>query len=384
MVQPRLLMSCDQKAVALIDKDTAWDLISRALSHPSGPPPGKPKRSLLYAYIGGGVARQSEAITGLVIRTRHIGLTAAVITAAKLLSWRWPGQEHVDFYEDTVMFGEGQDVQPPEQALHVLEPHFQNLRQGDVVARLYNLLSPKQSTTELQRPAPESEAAVVKFQSEADLHISAGPEDEFEPDRGQIPGTLVAFRTLLSPPLSLPDAAPVVTVARRLPRGARLGIDIGGGVLMHIGDVRHPEQCGFRPGAEDWVAMMITELGATNTHIISRVSGSGARLKNFLGSSGFFVRTGFLPENIHFCRHRSGVQGKGMVFSPSTSPRFVDDRIDCLTDIATQTQKSAVLFLIPTTYASGLVDDTNLGHVQSTLTAHGIEIIQNLFEVGCH
>ena len=71
-----------------------------------------PKRSLLYAYIGGGVARQPEEITGLVIRTRHIGLTAAVITAAKLLSWGWPGQEHVDFYEDNVMFGEGQYFQP--------------------------------------------------------------------------------------------------------------------------------------------------------------------------------------------------------------------------------------------------------------------------------
>ena len=38
--------------------------------------------------------------------------------------------------------------------------------------------------TEVQHPAPESEAAVIKVQAEADLHISAGPEDEFEPDVG--------------------------------------------------------------------------------------------------------------------------------------------------------------------------------------------------------
>ena len=82
--------SCEREAVVLIDKDTASDLISRALSRPSGPPPGKPKRNLLYAYIGGGVARQPEEITGLVVRTRHVGLAAAVITAAKLLSWCWP------------------------------------------------------------------------------------------------------------------------------------------------------------------------------------------------------------------------------------------------------------------------------------------------------
>ena len=90
--------SYDREAVALIDKDAAFDLVSLDLSHPSGPPPGKPERNLLYAYIGGGVARQPEEITGLVIRTRHIGLIAAVITAAKLLSWCWPGHEHVDFY----------------------------------------------------------------------------------------------------------------------------------------------------------------------------------------------------------------------------------------------------------------------------------------------
>ena len=161
-----------------------------------------------------------------------------------------------------------------------------------------------------------------------------------------------------------------------------MGIDLGG-VLMRIGYVRHPEQCGFRPGAEDWVAMMITELGATNTHIINMVNGSGTRLKNFLGSSGFFVRTAFLPENIHFCRHRSGVQGKGTVFIRLNLIHFVDDRSDCLADNATRTQGSAMLFLTSTMYANGLVDDTNSGHVHGTLAKHGIEIIQNLFEVGC-
>ena len=141
-----------------------------------------------------------------------------------------------------------------------------------------------------------------------------------------------------------PCPPPPTVVARHwLPRGARLGIDIGG-VLMRIGDVRHPEQCGFRPGAEDWVAMMISELGATNTHIISRVSGSGARLKVFLESSGFLVRTGFLPEDIHFCRHRSGVQGKGMVFRRLNLTHFVDARIECLTEIATRRKGRQCLF----------------------------------------
>ena len=82
--------------------------------------------------------------------------------------------------------------------------------------------------------------------------------------------------------------------------GARLGIDVGG-VLMRIGDVRNLGRCGFRPGAEDWVAMMTGSLGDTNVHIISRVGGSGTerRLRELLRSSEFMARTGFLADNVH-------------------------------------------------------------------------------------
>ena len=69
------------------------------------------------------------------------------------------------------------------------------------------------------------------------------------------------------------------------------------------GDVRNPGRCGFRPGAEDWVAMMICRLGDTNVHIIiNRVSASGTewRLKELLRSSGFMARTGLLADNVHF------------------------------------------------------------------------------------
>ena len=72
-------------------------LVARASSQGTGPPRGKPQRCLLYAYIGDGVSRQPTEVTGLVTRKRHVGLTAAIVTAAKLLSWCLPGQEHVDF-----------------------------------------------------------------------------------------------------------------------------------------------------------------------------------------------------------------------------------------------------------------------------------------------
>ena len=138
------------------------------------------------------------------------------------------------------------------------------------------------------------------------------------------------------------------------------------------------------PDAEDWVAMLITELGATNTHIINKVSGSGASLKNFLGSWGFFARTGFLAENVHFCRHCNGMQGKGVLFRHLNLTHFVGDRVEWLTDIANQTQRLATLFLIPTMYASGRVDDSNLAYAGNTLATHGIETILDLGEVGCH
>ena len=128
-----------------------------------------------------------------------------------------------------------------------------------------------------------------------------------------------------------------VLVRHRLMHGARLGIDIGG-VLMRIGDVRNPGRCGFRPGAEDWVAMMIGSLGDS-------FGGSGTewRLREFWRSSGFMARTGFLADNVHCCRNRSGMNGKGIVFRHLNLTHCVDDYLECLTDISAQTQGSAVL-----------------------------------------
>ncbi len=72
----------------------------------------------------------------MVVRTRRVGLTAAIITAFTLLSWHWPGQEHVGFYEDQVLFGEDLDVQPLHQALHLTEHVYQTMMTGNVVSNL--------------------------------------------------------------------------------------------------------------------------------------------------------------------------------------------------------------------------------------------------------
>ena len=78
----------------------------------------------------------------MVIRTRHVGLaadvitadviTADVITAFKLLSWCWPGQEHVDLYEDLVMFGGGPRCSATaHQALYLTALVFQDMKKGN-------------------------------------------------------------------------------------------------------------------------------------------------------------------------------------------------------------------------------------------------------------
>ena len=67
------------------------------------------------------------------------------------------------------------------------------------------------------------------------------------------------------------------------------------------------------------------------------------------------ARTGFLADHVHFCRNRSGMNGKGIVFRHLNLTHFVDDHEECLVDINTQMQGLAMVFLIPTVYACGRV-----------------------------
>jgi len=128
------------------------------------------------------------------------------------------------------------DVEPPRRALGCMEHVFQTLLTGSWIENLSVLLTAQgtRGTAVPQHPRPEE---LLRVQMETDQYVSAGPEDEFEPDWGAGPGTTG---------LELPSIAaePVergtVEVRHRLAHGARLGIDMGG-VLMRIGDVRNPE-----------------------------------------------------------------------------------------------------------------------------------------------
>jgi hypothetical protein len=190
-----------------------------------------------YTYFGGGVSRQPTEITSIVIRTRHVGMTAAVVAAIKLVSWCWIGKEHVEFNDDMVI--SDLDFEPLHPAHCLMEHVFRTLLTGSLVENLSNLLKAlgTRGTAEPQRPSPEE---LLRVHMETDQCITAGLEDEFEPDWGAGPGAT----GLELPSMAESEAEPVdrgtVEVRHRLMHGARLGIDIGG-VLMRIGDVRNPE-----------------------------------------------------------------------------------------------------------------------------------------------
>ena len=84
------------------------------------------------------------------------------------------------------------------------------MKQDHLVSNLYGLLRP-QGTTEPQHPGPDE---VIKLDAAKDLHVSAGPEDEFEPDWGAGPVSL------LPPIISAGPMGPPTVARHWLPRGA--------------------------------------------------------------------------------------------------------------------------------------------------------------------
>ena len=80
--------SCDRVAVVLISLADALELIAAA-EHSMRPP--RPKKPLLYAYLGGGVSGQPDEVSGIVVRTKDLALNAALASAVGLISATWPG-----------------------------------------------------------------------------------------------------------------------------------------------------------------------------------------------------------------------------------------------------------------------------------------------------
>ena len=71
------------------------------------------------------------------------------------------------------------------------------------------------------------------------------------------------------------------------------------------------------------------------------------------------------------------MHGAGMVFRHLSLTHFLDDHVECLADISTQTQGSAMPFLIPAMYADGRVDRP------IRTPPHGAVAVSDLGEVCC-
>ena len=81
--------STDREAIVLLKPEDAEMLLQDKGSYRLPP---KPRTPPLYCYIGMGVDRQPECITGMVVRTRGVELTAAAAVACQLLGRFFPGE----------------------------------------------------------------------------------------------------------------------------------------------------------------------------------------------------------------------------------------------------------------------------------------------------
>ena len=95
--------STDREAIVLLKPEDAEMLLQDKGSYRRPP---KPRAPSLHCFIGMGVGRQHECITGTVARTRGVELTAAVAVACRLLGQFFPGEAPVDVTTDRIVIGE--------------------------------------------------------------------------------------------------------------------------------------------------------------------------------------------------------------------------------------------------------------------------------------
>ena len=93
----------DREAIILLKASDAEALLQNADRYRRPP---KPRAPPLYCYVGMGVDRQPECITSIVIRTKSIELTAAVLVACRILGRLFPGDVPVDITADRIPIGE--------------------------------------------------------------------------------------------------------------------------------------------------------------------------------------------------------------------------------------------------------------------------------------
>lgn len=117
----------------------------------------------------------------------------------------------------------------------------------------------------------------------------------------------------------------------------RIGIDVGGVIIDKANDGTDTSfidgdfaKTTAVPGTFGAIAAIVTRFGAENVFIISKC-GTAIQQKTliWLGDKerGFYTQTGFLPQNIRFCKKRNQKAGIAQRLGITC---FIDDREDVL------------------------------------------------------
>jgi len=331
--------------------------------------PPKPRAPPLYCYIGMGVDRQPECITGMVVRTRGVELTAAAAVACQLLGRFFPGEAPVHVTTDRIEIGE----EPWEQdTMQELVSHISSMwvPWGDVARcrngvwdKLWATLGAAGLTlpTVAETPATADQPAVRVLEM-----VLLEPDMPDSGDDGDVEE--------ITPAIPVPPAVPRPPPQRWRWDRARLGVDLGGVLLAKVpsGELRTVKtpndvgiKMGYVPGACEWFSDCVRNYGPENVYVVSFVQNMGLRevLAEFLYAQDGLLRTTGIPgANLIWTNSRPD---KRWAFVDKGLTHFIDDQVEVLVSIraacwAQRWERRAsppALFLVPTAWANGRPSD---------------------------
>ena len=358
--------STDREAVILLD---AIDMELMLQDSENYRRPPKPRCPPLYCYIGCGVDRQPDCITGMVVRTKDPALTAAVATACRILGLNFPGNVPCEVVAELIE-SDSQEA----SILHDLLAriglmwlpwvgHEPPQLLDKIIAWLTGTTPPWRGQ-QPARPAlgiPDVATAIARVLQFVSVH-----EDEVDwggsEDEDVIPDVVVPSDLALA---VLPGPHPPPTSQL-----IRMGVDLGGVLLpkMPVRELRHiqtPEalaRLGFVAGAREWFSECVQHCGPQNVFIVSYVSNQRLRTlfsTMLLGDEGLLTSLRVPPTNLVWTDSRSA---KAAPFVSLGLTHFVDDGIDCLASIlsacwAARPPRPPALYLIPSAWADGNFTD---------------------------
>ena len=350
----------DREAIILLKAEDAETLLQNADRYRRPP---KPRAPPLYCYIGMGVDRQPECITGMVVRTKSVELTAAVCVACRILGRFFPGDVPVDVTADRIAIGE----EPWEKdAMQALVSHISSMwvPWGDVLRdNTWDRLA------DTFRGQPPVWLALPPDQATADrtairvLEMVVEPD---EPDWGDDDDV-----EEIIPAIPVPKAVPRPP-AQPSRRPVRLGVDLGGVLLAKLPSGQLPTvqttndigiKMGYVHGAVDWFTACVANYGEENVFVISYVQSRRLRelFSDFLfASDGLLNAAGIPKANLIWTDSRSD---KCWPFVLHDLTHFIDDQVEVLVSIRDACWKRRphrpppALFLVPTAWAHGKFSD---------------------------